>query len=134
MKKAYVISVSLGQGCYRHVEIPQQNTLHDLHEAIQYAFHFDNDHPYAFFMNNHVWDDTEAYYSPYMTDEEGVRSAEIKLSKLNLSPNKKFIYLFDFGDEWTFQCKVLRETKTDNIYIIRSVGTVPEQYPDYDES
>ena len=35
---SYVISVSLGTGCYRHIQISKSATLYKLHEAILDAF------------------------------------------------------------------------------------------------
>jgi hypothetical protein len=39
-------------GLWRRIECTQEQTLHDLHLAIQSAFELDNDHLYAFFLNN----------------------------------------------------------------------------------
>ncbi len=52
-----------------------------------------------------------------------------------MSEGQAFKYLFDFGDEWRFSCKVLRAMPelTDSPQIIRSKGDAPEQYPDWDE-
>ena len=47
--KSYVISASLGAGCYRHIRIGDQETLDRLHELILDAFDFDDDHAHAFF-------------------------------------------------------------------------------------
>ena len=41
---SYIISVSVGTGCYRHLRISGCETLNDLAEAILRAFDFDNDH------------------------------------------------------------------------------------------
>ncbi len=38
--KSYVISVSLGSGCYRHIRIGEQESLDTLHEVIQNAIDF----------------------------------------------------------------------------------------------
>lgn len=46
--KSYVISASLGAGCYRHIRIGDQETLDRLHELILDAFDFDDDHAHAF--------------------------------------------------------------------------------------
>lgn len=46
--KSYVVSVSLGTGCYRHIRIGEQETLDRLHEVILDAFDFDDDHAHAF--------------------------------------------------------------------------------------
>ena len=45
----------------------------------------------------------------------------------------KFKYLFDFGDEWRFQCKVLKiiEKVTEEPIVIKVKGEAPEQYPDW---
>jgi hypothetical protein len=61
--KSYVISVSLGTGCYRHIRISGKATLEELSDAILDAFDFDNDHLHAFFMNNRAWDDMDCYYA-----------------------------------------------------------------------
>lgn len=131
---SYVISISLGTGCYRHIQIAASATLYKLHQAILNAFDFDDDHLHAFFMDNKVWSEKDAYYS--MKSERGDHlTKRCRLESLGLSVGDKFKYLFDFGDEWTFQCKVLRilEETTDIPRILRSVGESPEQYPDFED-
>ena len=48
---------------------------------------------------------------------------------------KRFKFVFDFGDDWEFNCKVLRIVYEDtkDAELIRAVGEPPEQYPDYDD-
>ena len=132
--KSYVISVSLGVGCYRHIRIGEQETLDRLHEVILGAFDFDDDHAHAFFMDDRYWSDARAYYADYIDDEEK-HSGDVTLRQLRLEKGDKFKFLFDFGDEWRFQCKVLRklEERTDIPGVVRSVGKAPEQYPDWEE-
>ena len=131
---SYVISVSAGTGCYRHIQISKSATLYKLHQAIIRAFDFDDDHAHAFFMDNHYWSEYRAFFSMKMNGDEKLTKS-CKLEKLNLSKGSQFKYLFDFGDEWRFQCKVLRELEdtVDIPCVIRSVGESPEQYPDWDE-
>ena len=132
--KSYVISVSLGAGCYRHIRIGEQETLDSLHEVILDAFNFDDDHAHAFFLDNRYWSSVQAYYSDYMDDAEEY-SSDVTLRQLQLKKGDKFKYLFDFGDEWRFQCKVLRELeeRTDIPGVVRTVGEAPAQYPDWEE-
>ena len=127
----YVISVSAGTGCYRHIQISKDASLYMLHKAIINAFDFDDDHEHAFFMDNHYWSRSEAYFSTQLRPGEPVTKSR-KLSKLGLEKGKRFKYLFDFGDEWWFQCKVLRENDehTDIPFVVRRVGDSPEQYPE----
>ena len=47
----YIFKVLYGRNIWRRIKISSANSLHHLHEAIQEAFEFDNDHSYAFFMD-----------------------------------------------------------------------------------
>lgn len=132
--ESFVISVSLGTGCYRHIQISANATLYKLHQAILKAFEFEDDHEHAFFMDNHVWSPADSYFSSKA--EAGDRlTKKYTLKKLKLVKGQKFKYVFDFGDEWEFQCKVLRELEEDTKtpLVIRSVGESPEQYPEWEE-
>ena len=61
-------------------------------------------------------------------------SNKVKLSNFRLVKGYKFMYLFDYGDEWRFQIKVLRvvEETTSRPVILKSVGQV-SQYGEYDD-
>lgn len=127
----YVISVSAGTGCYRHIQISKDATLYMLHEAIIKAFDFDDDHAHAFFMDNKFWSRGEPYFSKEI-DAETPDTKSRTLSKLGLEKGRQFKYLFDLGAEWRFQCRVLREND-DYLtvpFVIRSVGESPVQYPE----
>lgn len=133
--KSYVISVSLGTGCYRHIRISGMATLEELSDAILDAFDFDNDHLHAFFMNNRAWDEIDCYYSPYAEEDEFRTTDSYKLQFINLEIGKKFLYIFDFGDDWRFQCKVLNilDEDTKEPVVVRTKGAAPMQYPVFDE-
>ena len=128
---SYIISVSAGKGCYRHIQINQSATLYKLHQAIIAAFEFDDDHCHAFFMDNKYWGHGDTYFS-VKSDSTDRLTKSYRLERLGLEKGSQFKYLFDFGDEWWFQCKVLRtvEERTDIPKVIRSVGEPPVQYPE----
>lgn len=130
--KSYVISVSLGTGCYRHIQISGNSTLFELHTAILDAFCFMDDHAHAFFMDNAAWSDRDSYYAEGM---EGRPTTRYRLGQLNLFKDKQFKYIFDFGDEWKFQCKILRilEGPTPVPLVVRSKGEAPSQYGDWED-
>ena len=109
-------------------------TLLKLSDAILEAFQFHNEHQHAFFMDNKYWSDGRAYFSTRSGPGDMV-SRSIKLEKLRLHKGTQFKYLFDFVDEWRFQCKVLRyiDDYTKLPIVVRSVGEAPEQYPSWDE-
>jgi len=64
--QTYVFHVSLpGYGrVWRKIEMPPDQTLEDLHFAIQHAFNFDADHLYSFFMSGKAWDRSSEYCLP----------------------------------------------------------------------
>lgn len=132
--KSYIISVSYGTGCYRHIKISGKATLDELSEAILDAFDFDNDHLHAFFMSNRAWDDSSCYSSRYAEDD-CPDTDNCRLQFIGLEVGKKFLYIFDFGESWEFQCKVLKvlDEDTEIPELIRTKGDAPEQYPDYDD-
>ncbi|MDY3844662.1 MAG: hypothetical protein SOZ55_06045 [Ruminococcus sp.] len=117
-KVSYVISVSLGTDCYRHIQISVKKTLDYFAGCIIDAFNFDFDHLYSFFMDNKWWSQINAYNSPY--SEEPPYANQIKLSQLRLSKGQAFKFLFDYGDEWRFQCKVLRVLDEDTPESLRA--------------
>ena len=129
--KSFVISASLGTGCYRHIRIGQGETLERLHETILDAFCFDDDHAHAFFLDNRAWSQASAFYSRYIEEAEHFTN-EYKLCEV-LSMGQKFLYIFDFGEEWRFSCKVLRELDepTEMPQVVRVSGEAPEQYGGY---
>lgn len=127
---SYTISVSLQSGCYRHIQVPGRYTLEELAWAILDAFEFDNDHAHAFFMDNKLWSRRNCYYMRGV--EEGERTTDrYTLDDVGLYKDMPFKFVFDFGDEWVFQCKVMREEekRTDRPIVIKSKGEAPEQYP-----
>jgi hypothetical protein len=64
--KTFTFHVSLpGTGrVWRKIEIRADQTLEDLHYAIQDAFVWDSDHMYSFFMSGKAWDRSTEYCLP----------------------------------------------------------------------
>lgn len=71
--KTYTLHVSLpGAGrVWRKIEVRADQTLEDLHFAIQDAFDFDADHLYSFFMSGKAWDQETEYCLPEGLDPYG---------------------------------------------------------------
>ena len=125
--ESFVISVSLGTGCYRHIQISASATLYQLHKAILNAFDFDDDHQHAFFMDNRVWSPVDVYFS----SKEKARDRLTKkytLKQIALAKDRKFKYLFDFGDAQAKEVMVPRiayRSSQRDPQRRRSSGTVP---------
>ena len=135
MEKSLVLSVSAGTGCYRHIQISEGATLQLLSSAILDSVDFFDDHLHSFFMNNRAWD-THAEYSCPDGELDGAVgfTDKAKLSKFKLCKGDKFLYIFDYGDEWRFHIKVLRviDEPTDIPVVLKSVGEI-SQYGDEDD-
>ncbi|MBQ9059621.1 MAG: hypothetical protein IJ128_00580 [Firmicutes bacterium] len=129
-----VLSLSLGKGCYRHLRISEDVMLEDLAEVILWAFGFVNDHAHAFFMDNRIWSRADSYYMAGIDPWERTTD-QYRLQDTGLYKDKQFKFVFDFGDEWVFQCKVLQtgleakdDEQLDSAEIIRTKGEPPAQY------
>ncbi|MER1985779.1 MAG: hypothetical protein ABS948_07790 [Solibacillus sp.] len=129
----YVFKVMLDKKCWRTIALSDQHTLEDLHDWIQTAFDFDNDHLYAFYMDSTPFS-RHCYNSPM--DTEGPFVQDVTIGKLRLEVGQQFLYLFDFGDEWHFAVQVEAITADKIAFetgIIDEKGQAPTQYEFYDE-
>lgn len=143
--RTYVFKVSLKRGLlenfkgvHRTIEIGENDTLDHFHFAIQDAMGWGADHLYSFFMSGDAWDEESEYNLPDSNGEQGGRDAtKTKIKSLKLKPGQKFLYLFDYGDNWEFDVKLLsinEDAPRDNYpKLVESEGRAPEQYPSYED-
>jgi hypothetical protein len=125
----YAFKVSLRPSCWRRIQLTANHTLLDLHKMIQKAFHFNDDHLYSFFMDAQKWSH-DSFNS--QDGQEPPFVDEVKIGELGLKAGRRFLYLFDFGDEWEFHVEVesILEGKNEPLkpQIVEVYGTAPEQY------
>lgn len=124
----YVFKVSLHKSCWRTIQLSESHTLLDLHQLIQHAFDFDDDHLYAFYMDGKKYGQM-GYYSAL--DMRGPFVNEIGIRELHLYEGQRFLYLFDFGDEWEFSVEVFSITPgkpRSKAAILDGIGESPRQY------
>ena len=117
------------------LEIGESATLEDLHQAIQKAVDFDDDHLYEFYIAR-----TDSSRERIRFDDENKGLYKFTLNSIfPLEEGKKCFYLFDYGDNWLFQITASRKKPfppvADIKYprVIAESGTKPEQYPDWDD-
>lgn len=117
---------------WRIIEIGEDQTLEDLHMGIQRAFGWYNDHLYSFFMDGNPRNHSSEYTAPYEVPEGVPTTEEAVLKDLNLSVGKKFLYIYDFGDNLDHEIEVLGEGKTkvpvSYPQLVEAYGLPPEQY------
>ena len=99
-----IFKVELTKKMWIKVKLNGKHTLDDLHSIIKKAFKFDYYHLYAFFMDGKPWSDN-CYNSP--NDNRKPFADNVKIGELDLYKGKNFLYIYDFGDDWRFQVKVI---------------------------
>ncbi len=128
-KGCYLFKVTVLPGVWRKIMLSHLHTLLDLHNSIQDAFDFDDDHLYSFFMDAKRYS-RNAYESP--NSENGPYVDEVNIGELELYEGQRILYLFDYGDSWEFNI-VLEKIDSDgplplNPKIVEKKGKAPEQY------
>ncbi len=132
----FQVKLDWQKSVWRRIELRGDQTLDDLHNAIQEAFGWDNDHLYAFFLSGEAWDDATTYESPM---GDGRHADRYRLEHLSLGVGQRFLYLFDFGDQLEHSVKLeaivpggVQKGVTYPRISERHGANVP-QYPDLDE-
>lgn len=120
----------------RVIRMNMSDSLYSLHRMIQKAVQFDDDHLFEFHVGQGMLRETytisEAVTSGNEKDVEDTTLGELELYK-----GMKFSYLFDFGDMWWFDIKVLDilDTTVAEPVVVREENPAPQQYayPDDEE-
>jgi len=108
---------------WRRIAILGRQTLDDLALAINAAFERDNDHLYSFFFpalcpegpitSRPKIRDAPEYTHPFnaedpspFSDKSLHNAAKTRIASLGLAPKQRFLFLYDFGDEWWHEITV----------------------------
>ncbi|MDC3413891.1 IS1096 element passenger TnpR family protein [Terrihalobacillus insolitus] len=131
----HTFKVAFSQNVWRSVVLSANHTMEDLHNIIIEAYQFDNDHLYAFFMDGKRWSE-DCIVSP-LDDSDHPNSAEVKIGSVGMRSGQQFMYMFDYGDEWTFMVTIMdiQEGEPEPVkpFIKAVKGEAPEQYFFYEE-
>ena len=136
-------------GGRRTIAVRSDQTLVDLHEMLRFAFEWDDDHLYSFWLGGQFWaqDGTECTH-PFALENDpfagwdlpiskpGRSSSAQRLDRLGLTKDQRIAYVFDFGDEWRVRLTLRRITPADDgsyPRLLESVGESPPQYLDYED-
>jgi hypothetical protein len=80
---------------WRRVQVRSDITLKVLHRVLQLAMGWHDAHLHAFNIKGESYGDPE--------DEFGLDEKKFRLNRLNLEEKDKFIYEYDFGDDWVHE-------------------------------
>jgi tetratricopeptide (TPR) repeat protein len=118
---------------WRIIEIKENQMLSSLHKAIFKAFDRFEEHQYSFFLSNKPYDRKNEYISPGLdTGGTSKFATRIRIDSLALHGGRKFLYLFDYGDEWWHEVELIGVTEkvTRGSYprVVKKQGKSPSQY------
>ena len=100
---------------WRRTDVPHSSTLLALHDFIQFAFLWTDSHLFEFAIGS------RRYGQPHddcFADEELCRAASIRVKTVVDRDIERFVYTYDFGDNWRHDTFVeeLREGEPDVDY------------------
>ena len=126
---------------WRQLLVPEDFTFSRFHKAIQYAFGWSDSHNYEFSPSG--WGSSPtigSQFEKYFGDGAEMDSNVVKLSDIFKKENQKFMYIYDFGDEWQHKITLEKITgeKLKNASCVDGKGAcLPENcggvmdYPDF---
>ena len=88
----------LEPGIWRRVEVPLSTTLAALHDIIQVAFRWTDSHLHEFVVGERVYGVPSPEDALY--DRKVYKASAIRLKTLVDRGVDRFLYLYDFGDDW----------------------------------
>lgn len=118
-----------GRDVYRIIRISGSDTLDQLCSAILTSFDFTHDHLYELCMDNKPYSEHSYQCEP---DGSGKPLTTEKIERLGLKNKQKFLFHYDFGDEWMFTISVQKIEFTVEYakpQCLKEKGTIG-QYPD----
>ena len=122
---------------YRDVAIRHTQHFDELHAAILKGYEFDNKHKATFFRSNDNWQRGReiclAKYEDRTYKAEPLLMHETTIGSEIRDTNQKFIYVYDFEKNWTFQVELINVSKEENSKlsfpaVTRTEGIGPQQY------
>lgn len=123
LQNAAGVSARLAVGAEQH--------LTALHDAIQDAFGWLDDHLYSFWLDGVFWGRKELEFTSPITPDHDVATTDVPLAELGLAPDMKIAYVFDFGDEWRVLLTLCEQIELDGgTYprVLEREGNAPPQY------
>jgi hypothetical protein len=128
---AFKVKFKWAKRIYRTIDLRSEQTLDDLHHAIQHAIGWDADHLYSFFVGGMAHDGRYRVSCPY-EEHSPPWTDETVLGDLGLTKGHKFLYYFDYGDCHEFEVEVVdvqpQAEAGDYPRVVDARGEAPPQY------
>lgn len=120
---------------YRDIEIEENATAEDLHNAIIQAFGFDGTEMASFYLSNEMWDQGEEIVLFDIEETGEIKTMGETILEDIVNENKtKLIYVYDFLSLWTFMVELAEITEADfgvtYPNLMYSHGQIPAEAPE----
>ena len=126
------ITSSYNPEIYRIVEICGDRTFAELSDCILDAFEFDKSHLYLFSLKRKPYD-PDGIYHPAADHRR--RADQTRLQDVKPVVRNKYLYLYDFGDDWMFYITVQKIRESGREIPVKLIGGQGDlcQYPDWED-
>jgi|TARA_B110000914_G_scaffold15006_1_gene11667 hypothetical protein len=118
----------------RDIEIENNSTFKDLHTEILKSFQFDGNEMASFYLSNDNWDQGKEISLSSFQEEDELIMENCPLDLIINENQKKFIYIYDFLNLWTFFVEIFEINPiivgAKYPKLIFSLGKLPEKAPD----
>ena len=122
---------------YRDIAIKHNQSFFELHTAILASYEFDSIHQATFYRSNDNWQRGRAIslekYDDVVYPVDPLDMFETNIGSEIRDTEQKFVYVYDFQKNWTFQVQLISVSKEENNKLIyptttRKEGIGPSQY------
>lgn len=103
-----IVLMDLAPMIWRRVSVPRDIKLGDLHNVIQIAMGWEDCHLHEFLIGRKRYGPMVA--DPFGFDDPAVDEVIVHLNGV-AKPRAKFIYHYDFGDDWRHEIHIEREVE-----------------------
>jgi hypothetical protein len=124
------------RGVRARLAVLERQPLTAVHDAIQQAFGWYDDHLYSFWLDGTFFGSDDAELTTPDAPDEGVATADVPLAELDLRVGRRIGYVFDFGDDWRVRLTVRQRVTAepgDHPRVLELRGTPPPQYAALDD-
>lgn len=135
-----VDGTSTNEWPYRILGVPSDWNLYKFAEAITESFDFYFDHPFGFYDDSDDYFHAKEGYELFADIGEESEFKGVKKTVMKVvfgKPEREWLFLFDYGDEWHFIVRKIGEMSYDKRkkypILIRSENDALPQYPDYED-
>ena len=131
MDTVYQIKITLKDSkppIWRRIQVAGDISLASLHWVLQYVMGWENSHLHQFIIDDEEYSSHE--YELQDFKDETLDEEKFRLNQLVASEGAKFVYQYDFGDDWEHVLvveKILADQKTDHPVCLAGARACPPE-------